>query len=126
MKKILIIDDNSMIIRSLAMLLNSTGCEIHEAVGGENGLLKYKEINPDVVITDMEMPFVSGEEVITEIRKLKKNQTIIAMSASDKNRSTALNAGATQFYLKPLLHTDVLPYLLDNREEKLSIFKMQT
>jgi DNA-binding response OmpR family regulator len=111
MQKILIIDDNSIITRSLKMLLSSSGYEIHEAIGGAEGIRLFNEILPDIVITDMEMPNVSGEEVISSIRKTNSDQIILAMSARENNQKIAMLAGATQFYVKPILHTDIIPYI---------------
>lgn len=126
MKKILIIDDNSLIIRSLKMLLNTTGYEIHEAIGGEEGIRVYLAEKPDLVVTDMEMPFVSGEQVIDRIKVIKRDQIILAMSAREENGQAAIKAGATAFYLKPILHTDIIPYLDKDWESKIGYFKPQS
>lgn len=111
MKKILIIDDNYLITQTLASLLNSYEYETHEAIGGAEGLSRYFEVNPDVVITDIEMPFVPGEIVIEKIKQHNKEQIIIAMSATETKRKIAIDAGATAFCLKPLFYEDIMTYL---------------
>ncbi len=63
MKKILIIDDDKIIINILSFLLKKEGFETHIAKDGIEGIAKISEIQPDLIITDIMMPFKSGLEI---------------------------------------------------------------
>ena len=54
-KKILLIDDEKDFIEALSILLNHAGYEIHKAYSGSEGFLKVQEVNPDLIILDVNM-----------------------------------------------------------------------
>lgn len=68
-KKILIIDDDEMILQSLSTTLLKEGFEVLNANDGDAGLVEALNKEPDLIITDIEMKKVSGMEVLKEIRK---------------------------------------------------------
>ncbi len=67
--KILIIDDDEMILGSLSSVLLKEGFEVLNATDGDAGLVEALNKEPDLVITDIEMKKVNGMEVLKEIRK---------------------------------------------------------
>lgn len=112
-KSILIIDDNKMIIHALRILLGEDKYTVYEAENGEAGIREYARVKPDLVITDMEMPVMSGEKVIATIKANHPFQLVLAMSSRSSNEESAVSAGATKFITKPVMPEDVIP-LIEN------------
>ena len=84
-KTILVIDDNEMIIKALRALLGEEHIEVYGAENGALGIKEYARIKPDLVITDMEMPVMSGEKVIARIKAEYPLQKVLAMSSRSSN-----------------------------------------
>lgn len=85
MARILLIEDEEMVRYSLRCALESEGHEVFEAIDGEDGVSKFKELaaapNPaDIVITDILMPKKHGYDAISEIRDISPETKIIAIS----------------------------------------------
>ncbi|MCG8611991.1 MAG: response regulator [Pseudomonadales bacterium] len=110
-KSILIIDDNMMVIHALRVLLGEKKYKVYGAENGEAGIREYSRIKPDIVITDMEMPIMSGEKVIATIKDEHPFQVVLAMSSRASNEDIAILAGATKFISKPVMPEDVIPYI---------------
>ena len=68
--KILIIDDEEVVLDSCTMILEGGNYEINTATNGELGLKLASEFRPDVIFVDLKMPGISGFEVIERIREI--------------------------------------------------------
>jgi len=66
-KRVLLVDDEPMVLRILRLQLQKAGYEVDTAPNGEAALERIRETAPDVVITDIEMPKMSGEELCKTI-----------------------------------------------------------
>lgn len=82
MAQILVIDDDPLYRSTLRLILEDGGHRVTEAQDGTEGIGFYKEHRPDVVITDLLMPDMDGDEVIRSIRRLDRNARVIAISGS--------------------------------------------
>lgn len=80
-RTILVIDDSDIDRMILEELLGQAGYEVLLATDGEDGLQKFREHHPALVITDMIMPGKSGTEVIMEILGESPKTKLIAMSS---------------------------------------------
>ncbi len=80
MARILLVDDEPMLRRTLRIILEKAGHEVTEAGDGDQALLMFDEDKPDMVITDIVMPNREGVETIREMRRLDTRLPIIAMS----------------------------------------------
>src|ERR1700744_4750596 len=100
--RILVIDDESQITRALRAALTAQGFDIRTANDPEEGLQVFQEWPPDLVITDLMMPGMSGVEVCQTIRRTATTP-IIVLSVRDHERSKveALDAGADDYVTKP-------------------------
>jgi two-component system KDP operon response regulator KdpE len=100
--RILIIDDEPQITRVLRTALSAQGYDIRTANDPEEGLAVFRDWPPDLVITDLMMPGMSGVEVCRAIRVLGAIP-IIVLSVRDHERSKveALDAGADDYVTKP-------------------------
>jgi chemosensory pili system protein ChpA (sensor histidine kinase/response regulator) len=103
---LLLIDDSLSVRKFMGGMLASAGYEVETAVDGEEGLLKASAQNYQVIITDLEMPKLTGYEVIQRLRsRLQTQQTpIIGMSsrAGEKHRQMAREIGASSYIVKPV------------------------
>ncbi len=75
MKRILIVDDEPHVIRVMRLALERAGYEIREAGNGEVALQRIAEEIPDVMITDIDMPRMSGEALCMEIQRTMPERT---------------------------------------------------
>jgi two-component system KDP operon response regulator KdpE len=100
--RILVIDDEPQITRVLRAALSAQGYDLRTANDPEEGLEVFREWSPDLVVTDLMMPGMSGVEVTRAIR-VRFATPIIILSVRDHERSKveALDAGADDYVTKP-------------------------
>lgn len=118
--RFLIVDDEDPIRDLLAEMLVEQGHEVHTASGGREGLEIFKARMPDLVITDLGMPEVSGWDVATGVKALSPNASVILMTGwgitLDKDR--ARERGVDVILSKPFQISEiqkVLNEILDQR-----------
>jgi diguanylate cyclase (GGDEF)-like protein len=101
---ILLVDDEENLRDSIKSFLEEYVKDIIVAENGEQGLILYKKHKPDIVITDMKMPFKSGTDMVSEIKKIKQNAKIIFISSDQSIEILlkAIDSGCDQFILKPV------------------------
>lgn len=80
MKRILVIDDDDQVRGFLEEALTRAGYDVLAAADGNKGLALFKQSSVDLVITDLFMPEKEGCETIMELRRLRPQTKIIAMS----------------------------------------------
>ena len=68
-KKILIIDDDKSLQEVLKIKLEGAGFEIDDALNGKDGLKKALDTHPDLILLDLVMPEMTGQEVLSELHK---------------------------------------------------------
>ncbi len=83
MARILLVDDESSIVKVLEEMLSQLDYEIVTALGGTEALQKLSSDNIDLVVTDIVMPNMNGLQLIEEIQKADPGVKIIAMSGGD-------------------------------------------
>jgi two-component system KDP operon response regulator KdpE len=107
--RILIIDDEPQITRVLRTALSAQAFDVRTANEPEEGLLLFKEWTPDLVVTDLMMPGMSGVEVCRAIRA-QSAIPILVLSVRDHERSKieALDAGADDYVTKPFSIQELL------------------
>ena len=100
---ILIIEDHSSVRMLLARVLEDAGYQVYEAANGRQGLEQFQSQPVDLVITDLEMPIMTGLEVIVELTRMLFNVRVIAISGgSVDGLQQARLLGARQAFSKPL------------------------
>jgi len=106
MKKILIIDDDKTFRVILKEVLIKEGYHLLEAPSGEKGLELVKSEHPDLVITDFQMPGMSGLDVLQAIVKLKTGIPVIMITgfSDTENIIKAIQMGAFDYLEKPVNH----------------------
>jgi two-component system, OmpR family, KDP operon response regulator KdpE len=100
--RVLVIDDEPQIRKFLRISLNAYGYEVVEAVRGEDGIAKCATARPDLVILDLGLPDLDGQEVIARIREWSKIPIIVlSVRAGEAEKVAALDRGADDYVTKP-------------------------
>ena len=101
---VLLVDDHSVVRIGFKMLIDSEKDMqvIAEAETGEEGIIKFQEIKPDVVVMDITMPGIGGLEAIERIIAKDKNAKILVLSAHEDSvhPKRVLSAGAIGYLTK--------------------------
>jgi len=113
--KILIIDDEDIVLKSCLRILKNDDYEIDTVYSGDEGLKRTSEKEYDIVITDLKMPGLSGMEVLSTLRKNKPEVTVIIFTgyATVENAREALKMGAFDYIPKPFTNEE-LRTVVDN------------
>lgn len=80
-KVVLYVEDDDLTRDAFALMLSRIVKEVHKAENGLVGLEKFKKLNPDIVITDIEMPVMNGKDLVKHIRAISKEHPIIVITA---------------------------------------------
>jgi CheY-like chemotaxis protein len=102
--KVLIIDDEALVRRSLRRALEKSGHKVEEAEDGEQGLARWQVLNPDLVYLDVLMPRLSGPDLLKALGDEQKQKTkVILMSAftGEYDLEKAKSLGADLYLAKP-------------------------
>ncbi len=103
--RILVVDDEPFILRSLSYVLRREGFEVSEARDGEEALQKIDAVRPDLVFLDVMMPRLNGYEVLKAIRSNPdlKNCRVFMLTAKgqDADRERGIAMGVDEYLTKP-------------------------
>lgn len=103
---VLVVDDNRDAAESLAMLLSTTGADVHVAHDGPTALAEFELREPDVVLLDIGMPDMDGYEVARRLREFSSPQrvAIVALTGwgQDEDRQRVRDAGFDHHLVKPV------------------------
>ncbi|HXE61764.1 MAG TPA: sigma-54 dependent transcriptional regulator [Gemmatimonadaceae bacterium] len=110
---VLVVDDETGILETLRILLKNEGFTPHVALGGKQGLDQIAALAPDIVITDVRMPSITGLEILSAARAKDPDLPVILMTAQADLRSAiqAVNEGAYYYIQKPFVNGDIVAIL---------------
>jgi len=98
--KILIVDDDPTVRKILEILLMSAGYEVATADDGASAVSHLSTTVPDLLVTDLDMPHMSGVELISHVRGRHPSVPIVAMSGNYRGDAVAAGVIADRFYQK--------------------------
>jgi two-component system, chemotaxis family, chemotaxis protein CheY len=104
MKRVMVVDDAAFMRLTISKMLQRNGYEIvAEAVNGEDGIIKYKEFEPDIVTMDITMPDMTGIEALKAICQYDPRAKVVMVSAMGQEKMVreAMMSGAKSFIIKP-------------------------
>ncbi|HEX6278729.1 MAG TPA: response regulator transcription factor [Pyrinomonadaceae bacterium] len=108
-KRILVIDDEFQITRVLKRSLGAHRYDVRTAADGEAGMDTFNDFHPDLVITDLSMPGMSGIDVCRAIRRISEVPIIVlSVKGEERTKVEALDAGADDFVTKPFGMNELL------------------
>lgn len=111
MANIMIVDDSITSRKFLREILERNGHTVlGEAVNGEDGYLKYKELQPDIVTMDITMPAMDGIESLSLIKRENPDAKVLMItSAGQKEKMIeSIKRGADEFIMKPFNEAEIL------------------
>ncbi len=111
--KVLLVEDEEKLATLLKNAIGDSFYSFTLAKDGQEGLEKFLSISPDIIITDIMMPRLTGLEMAKEIRKIDENIPIIILSAfseSDKFLD-AIDVGVVKYLIKPFDPEELLDYI---------------
>lgn len=113
--RILVVDDEPQITRVLRTGLSTHGYDVRIANDGDAGLTVFQEWDPDLVITDLSMPKMTGIELCENIRDHSQVPIIVlSVKGEDKNKVDALDKGADDYVTKPFSINELLARIRAN------------
>ena len=113
MKGIFIVDDSPTILMSLKTNLEMNGFKVETASDGEDAVNKLNNgVNPDLIITDLNMPRMDGFKLIEHVRQMKtfrfKPILVLTTESQLQKREEAKRLGATGWLVKPVSGNDLI------------------
>ncbi len=113
--KILVIDDEDSVRIPLMKLLSLEGYEVSGAVNGAEGLDAFKQLAPQVVVSDIRMPIFDGIEVLTRIMESAPATIVIMITGygDDGFHDLVLKLGARDYFEKPVAYEELLSAIKD-------------
>lgn len=109
---ILVADDETSLRLLVKATLKKRGYTLVEAANGKDALNLALQVNPDLILLDVMMPFMTGFQVCSELRKnaltAKTPVVILTAKGGSEDKDTALAAGANFFLTKPFRPSDLL------------------
>jgi YesN/AraC family two-component response regulator len=118
--KILIVEDDFISNEYLKEIVLAQGYDCYSADNGKAGLQLYHQHKPDIILSDIQMPIMSGLEMLEEIRKEHSDVIVIMLTAfgSEEYAVQSFLKGANNYLKKPVFHKDIL-FLLKRYENEL-------
>jgi DNA-binding response OmpR family regulator len=101
-KKILVVDDEEKIVEVVRSYLENSGYTVYAAFSGSQALEMYEKLNPSLIILDLMLPDLSGEEICRKIRR-RSSVPIIMLTAKVEEEDVlqGLDIGADDYVTKP-------------------------
>ena len=108
-KRILVVDDEPQIRKFLRISLTAQGYDVVEAPRGEDGIAKCATSKPNLVILDLGLPDLDGQQVIGRIREWSDVPIIVlSVRTKDQEKVSALDSGANDYVTKPFSIEELL------------------
>ncbi len=125
--KVLYVEDDNDIREEIADFLKLEVGELIIATNGKDGLEKFIQHLPDVIITDIQMPIMDGLKMAEEIKNINKYTPIIVTTAFNENEYLlkSINIGIDKYVLKPIDLTLLLDSIYKSVENKILHEKLQ-
>jgi chemosensory pili system protein ChpA (sensor histidine kinase/response regulator) len=117
-KKLLVVDDNEVIVKTIAVKLKSAGFQVFTATDGSEAVAQVRKEKPDLILLDLGFPpdlggvQWDGFRIMEWLRRVDESKKIpiivITGGAGDKDKERALASGAVAFLYKPIDHEELL------------------
>ena len=106
MKRVLLVDDQPMVLRLMRLALEKAGYQVDVAIDGEDALAKIADSCPDIMVTDIEMPRMSGKELCLHLQDTmpdRKFPIFVSTSLTDSQHREWTNEISNLVFLeKPI------------------------
>ena len=106
--QVLVVDDDASIRSMVQLMLSSEGYRVASAIDGQDALEQIVARRPDVVLLDLQMPVMSGWELLEALRERHIDVPVVVMTAAYRARAEAERHGAAGHLAKPFDIDDLL------------------
>jgi two-component system cell cycle response regulator DivK len=114
---VLVVEDNPKNLKLLRDVLDHSGYHVVAATTGEDGARLAGEVEPDLILMDLQLPGIDGTEALRRIRSTARGASVpvlaVTASAMDADRNRALDHGFDGYVQKPLSVRDLLRQVRD-------------
>jgi len=123
-RKVLVIDDEAMIRKTVRLACEKEGYAVQEAENGTEALAKLDSFRPDIILLDLMLPDISGFDVCRDIRRAGTKVPILILSAKTEEIDVVvgLEIGADDYVIKPFRPRELLAriaaHLRKSRQEE--------
>lgn len=123
-KRLLIIDDEPNLLRALEAYLSAEGFEVTTARSGAEALVKLAQTVPDLIISDIRMPGMSGYELVRQLRESPRTVLVpiifLTAKGETEDRIEGFRAGVDAYFTKPFVPDELLAVIkgIFNRVER--------
>jgi len=111
-KRLLIVDDEPNLLRALEALLNAEGFEVTTARSGPDALVKLAQGVPDLIVSDIRMPGMSGYELARQLRDSSRTALVpiifLTAKGESEDRIEGFRAGVDAYLTKPFVPDELL------------------
>ncbi len=113
MSRILLIEDDCLVLSTLSEFLADVGHSVTEARDGKEGLRLFRLVDPEVIITDLVMPEMEGMEVLLKLKEYRSTAKVIVISGGLRGSTADLlkiakSLGASKVLAKPFSYESLL------------------
>ena len=113
--RLLVVDDEPQVTRVLRRSLTAYGYEVRTAADGDAALDTYNDFHPELIITDLQMPEMTGIELCRAVRKMSQIPIIVlSVKGEEETKVAALDAGADDYITKPFGMDELLARIRAN------------
>lgn len=118
--RILVVDTDEGLRQSLSAMLRKEGYTVHTAASAEQAWASFRTQHCDLVITEIDMPDLTGIDLLRKIKALREDTQLIMLTgrASIGTALTALRAGAYDYLIKPLPDLELIAAVTERALEK--------
>ncbi len=118
--RILVVDDEKSLVLLLSRILKKEGYQVQGVYSGEEALAVIPKLEPNLVITDLKMPGISGIELMEKVKSDRQEIDFIMLTAyaSVENAVSAMKCGALDYLTKPLSNPDELRIAVEKVVER--------
>lgn len=119
-RKVLIIDDDVLVCRSIAVYLKDSGFDVFEAVDATQLNSAIEIFHPELVITDLRMPGADGLQILQEVKQARPSLPVIIISGAGNLGDVirALRLGVSDYLIKPILDMEMLVHAINKALER--------
>ena len=126
---LLLVDDSISVRKVVSKMLLRAGYEVTTAADGVEALMLLRDTGFDAVITDLEMPRMSGYELLEEVRRKPEFADlpllVVTTRAGEKHTQLAFELGASDYLTKPVDETKLLRFLAHSLRARLGAFRVK-
>lgn len=113
-KKILLVEDDFLLLEMYAITLSGEGYDVYKAADGGQGLELIKQEKPDLVLLDLSMPSVSGFQVLADLKEAGNTTPVIVISNTDERAAIdkCKELGVKEYVVKAKTNLDQIKQIV--------------